>query len=178
MILLTINLPDCKVEKLDLTDQKLTFSGSSHQKDYGFELEFFGKLELPACQKAVGQRSIFLHLAKLDKDEGWWPRLTKEKVRLNFVKTDFDRWKDEDESEDEAGPASMMPSGMDFSQFGMGGDLGNMPSLDQDYMDSSSEDEEPATEESTEQESATKETIEEKPAVQETTKEETTKDEP
>lgn len=60
------------------------------------------------------------------KQEGYWPRLQKGN-KLNFVKVDFSRWKDEDEEEDEEG---FDPTGgMDFSSF-MSQAGGNLPDMD------------------------------------------------
>ncbi|OMJ28515.1 Protein wos2 [Smittium culicis] len=129
LVYLTINLSDCKVSKFDLTEDKLEFAGSSNNQEYAFEIEFFDKVNVEESKKAVGQRSIFLHIAKKTTDAPYWPRLQKGS-KLNFVKTDFNLWVDEDESDDEA-PASaanpMMPPGMDFSQFG---GMGGMPGMD------------------------------------------------
>jgi hypothetical protein len=48
-------------------------------------------------------------LEKKNADAPWWPRLTTNKV--NFVKTDFAKWKDEDE-EDEDVSEDPMYNGM------------------------------------------------------------------
>ncbi|PVV02152.1 hypothetical protein BB560_003403 [Smittium megazygosporum] len=122
-LFVTINISDAKVETLDLKEQSISFKATSHNVEYAFELEFFAKIKPEDCKKALSQRSIFLEIPKLDESAPWWPRLSSSKVRLNFVKTDFDRWRDEDESEEEKEEAAnpMMPNGLDFSQFG------NMP---------------------------------------------------
>jgi len=41
----------------------------------------------------------------LEKKDGgpFWDRLIKEKNKYHWLKTDFNKWKDEDESEDEEG---------------------------------------------------------------------------
>ena len=38
---------------------------------------------------------------KKDPEASFWPRLTKDKVKLHYLKTDFNRWKDEDDTESE-----------------------------------------------------------------------------
>jgi len=50
--------------------------------------------------KAVRDRNIELVLKKKDAD-GYWPSLLKEKVKLHWLKVDFNKWKDEDDSEDD-----------------------------------------------------------------------------
>jgi len=58
-------------------------------------------------------RQIVLVLDKAEHGEAYWPRLQKDKVKPRFLKTDFQKWKDENEEdeEDNANPVG----GMDFS---------------------------------------------------------------
>lgn len=42
-------------------------------------------------------RSFVFILLKKDKDITYWPRLSKQEGKLPFVETDFNRWVDEDE---------------------------------------------------------------------------------
>lgn len=58
--------------------------------------------------------------------EEYWPRLQKGN-KLNFVKVDFARWKDEDDSEEEAQDPM---GGMDFSSLmSQAGNMG-LPNMD------------------------------------------------
>jgi hypothetical protein len=56
-------------------------------------------------------------LRKYNSDQEYWPRLQKEKGKLNFLKTDFDRWIDEDEQDEKSTDMNDM-NFMDFSQMG------------------------------------------------------------
>lgn len=48
----------------------------------------------------VRDRNIEFILKK--KEDGpFWPQLTKEKVKYHWLKVDFNKWKDEDDSDDE-----------------------------------------------------------------------------
>jgi hypothetical protein len=38
-------------------------------------------------------------LCKAEKGSEYWPRITKEKLKTPFLKTDFSRWVDEDEQD-------------------------------------------------------------------------------
>lgn len=62
-------------------------------------------------------------LPKAKAAEEYWPRLTKDKVRLHNVKTDFQRWVDEDEQDEQP---DMPDAG--FPGMGAGGmpDMGGM----------------------------------------------------
>lgn len=61
-------------------------------------------------------------MKKKESDQTWWPRLVKGSKNPFFVKTDFSRWKDEDEEDEDA---KGNPFDMDFSQFSnIGGAMG------------------------------------------------------
>lgn len=69
------------------------------------------------------------------KEEEYWPKLQKG-AKLNFLKVDFAKWKDEDDEDEEEGPEDPM-GGMDFSQLmsqagGNMPNMGNMPSFADD----------------------------------------------
>ncbi|KAG5460276.1 MAG: hypothetical protein BJ554DRAFT_7692, partial [Olpidium bornovanus] len=59
-------------------------------------------------KKLSNDRQVFLVIGKADVDKPWWPRLQKGDNKPSFLKTDFSRWKDEDEDSDE----SAAPGGM------------------------------------------------------------------
>ena len=55
---------------------------------------------LKESKYSVGERSIELFLRK--KEEGpYWPTLLKDKKKVHWLKIDFNRWRDEDDSEPE-----------------------------------------------------------------------------
>merc|ERR1712034_81352 len=140
--------------KGDLTSTSLKFE-STVQGDaskgieghkYTFNIDFFENI-LPAESKQhLTSKCLYLVLRKEKKQEEYWPRLTKEKVRLHNVKTDFDKWVDEDE-QDEANEAGDMPfpGGMDMNALmsQMGGGAGGMDfgGMDHDAEDDDDEDE-------------------------------------
>ena len=58
------------------------------------------------------------------KESGpYWPRLLKQTGKFHFLKTDFSKWKDEDEEDEEVdnngmnNPAMDLMGGNDFSNF-------------------------------------------------------------
>jgi hypothetical protein len=107
-VLLTIAVPD--IEKVDVKfeEDSVSFqgqSGSGNAKDksaYAVTIPLYGKID-PATSKYenIGQKFWRLLLKKKDSAGSFWPRLTKEKARLHWLQTDFDHWKDEDESDEE-----------------------------------------------------------------------------
>lgn len=68
----------------------------------------------------MSSRSLSLVIQKKDLEPEYWPRLTKEKIKNAFLKTDFSKWVDEDEQDEVAA----LPEEPDL---GMGG---GMPGLD------------------------------------------------
>ncbi|GAA6009296.1 hypothetical protein JCM11491_004263 [Sporobolomyces phaffii] len=131
IVYLTINAADLSPDySLSVSGNKISFKGKTAQQDskgtaaaaggkeYEFDLELWKDVEV--LRKDLKGKSLFVVLKKTEMGEEYWPRLTKEKVKLNFLKTDFNLWKDEDEQEDEAPEAA---------DEGMGGGMGGMPPM-------------------------------------------------
>ena len=140
VVMLTINVPNLPsppATKFDLTSTGFTFhaktgdaSNNIPDKEYAFELSFFDEIDVDASKTHLNSKCLYAVLRKKTAKDEYWPRLTKDKVRLHNVKTDFERWVDEDEqheSEDLTGAlgggamGGMDPSMMDPSMMGMGG---------------------------------------------------------
>ena len=130
-ILLTVELTDVKDEKINATDDgKLTFSGKNSDGEYAFELDLAGPIVVADSKWNVGARKIVFDLAK--KEDGFWDKLTKDKTP-RFVKGDWDMWKDEDDSDEEAAGGANPFGGMDMASMmanmGGGGGAGGMPGM-------------------------------------------------
>jgi len=90
--------------------------------------------------KSFSSRSLTFILRKKEKKAAYWPRLTKDKVKLSFIKTDFSKWVDEDEQdgvieipEDDGlgGMGGMGGGGLDPSMLsGLGGGAGGAGGMD------------------------------------------------
>ncbi|KAL2044198.1 hypothetical protein N7G274_002903 [Stereocaulon virgatum] len=124
-ILLTIAAPDVpdKSFKVDLKPTSLTFTGHSETKKqtYHVELRFYDEIDVEKSQTHHTSRDVMFKLRKKTMKEEYWPRLLKDTKKMHFLKTDFDKWVDEDEQD--AAPDDDM-GGMD----GMGG-MGGMPGM-------------------------------------------------
>jgi hypothetical protein len=98
--------------KLDLQPTKLEFTGTSStlKRKYHVELELFGEIDPAESKINHTSKNVELKLQKKELKEEYWPRLLKEQKRVHFLKTDFDKWVDEDEQNE--APED------DFSQFG------------------------------------------------------------
>ncbi|KAI2463208.1 HSP20-like chaperone [Annulohypoxylon bovei var. microspora] len=121
-IYLTISVPDIPKEnlKLDLQPTSLTFTGHSDtlKRTYHLELTFYAEIDPAESKTHHTARNVELKLRKKELNDEYWPRLLKESKKVQFLKTDFDKWVDEDEQNE--APED------DFSQFGGGGMPGGM----------------------------------------------------
>ncbi|CAK1358202.1 Protein wos2 [Cercospora beticola] len=142
-IFLAINVPDVdpKKIKLDIQPSSLTFSGYSESKkaDYGVTLEFFAEIDPSASKIHHSPRAIELVLQKKELKAEYWDRLLKDSKKVHFLKTDFDKWVDEDEQDEVADDDDYMSrmggmggmgadggfGGIDFSKLG-GAGMGGM----------------------------------------------------
>lgn len=138
-VLLTIDVQDCKDTKVqvDKDDAEsfavLRFSGKagSDGKAYGMDLELLKEVDPGETKVSTTGRNVFVMLPK--KEEGFWPKLLRQKAPPN-VKVDWSRWVD---SDDEGGD-----EGFDMSQMGQFSGLDDM-----DFSDSDDDEEEAAKEE-------------------------------
>ncbi|UNI19851.1 p23 chaperone protein wos2, variant 2 [Purpureocillium takamizusanense] len=121
-VYLTISVPDVPKEglQLDLKPSSLTFTGTSAtlKRKYHVELEFYAEIDPEESKINHTSKNIEIKLQKKELKEEYWPRLLKDSKKLHFLKTDFDKWVDEDEQNE--APEE------DFSQFG---GMGGMPGM-------------------------------------------------
>ncbi|KAG0227508.1 hypothetical protein BGW41_003787 [Actinomortierella wolfii] len=133
VIFLTVDLTDANATYV-LTEDKLEYKATSDGKEYAFTLEFYQPVNKEESKIAKNARQTFFKLAKQTPGSPWWPRLTKEKSKLFWLKTDFNRWRDEDDDEAEDGSDAF--GGMDFQNMmqGMGGGADFGSDSDDDYQ--------------------------------------------
>ncbi|EPE25683.1 HSP20-like chaperone [Glarea lozoyensis ATCC 20868] len=120
----TITVPDVQAAnlKLDVKPTSVKFAGHSDslKKDYALELELYSEIDEGHTKVNHTAKNVQLVLRKKELKEEFWPRLLKEAKKVHFLKTDFDKWVDEDEQED--APEDDLAAG------GMGG-MGGMPGM-------------------------------------------------
>jgi len=127
-VYLTISVPDVPKEglELDLKSTGLTFTGTSGtlKKKYHVDLEFYAEIDTAESKINHTAKNVEMKLQKKELKEEYWPRLLKDTKKLHFLKTDFDKWVDEDEQNETADD--------DMSKFG-GGGMGGMPGMGGDF---------------------------------------------
>lgn len=111
---MTISVPDVPKEnlKLDLKPTSLTFQGHSEtlKRTYNLDLTFYAEIDPAESKIHHTARNVEMKLRKKELKEEYWPRLLKDAAKVQFLKTDFDKWVDEDEQNE--APED------DMSQFG------------------------------------------------------------
>ncbi|XP_063226020.1 very-long-chain (3R)-3-hydroxyacyl-CoA dehydratase isoform X2 [Bacillus rossius redtenbacheri] len=102
---LKVDLKDVKDPDVVLEDEEIRFGahgyGARGLNKYSFALHFHSAINPKECQVKVSGRNVEFVLKK--KEVGWWPRITGTPQKPAWLKIDFDRWKSEDDvNEDEA----------------------------------------------------------------------------
>lgn len=104
ILYLTICLEDCKDPIIEIEPEKIYFKGvgGTEQKMHELTINLYNEILPSITTKILRGRTFELVLTK--KEEGpYWPRLTKEKTKAHWLKSDFNKWKDEDDSDNENG---------------------------------------------------------------------------
>ncbi|KAH8988221.1 putative Hsp90 binding co-chaperone, partial [Lactarius akahatsu] len=138
ILFVTVNLPDIVPSSIqyDLQPTGLTFkaqAGPGEQKsDFEFKVDFYKEIIPEESKKHLSSRSVVLTLRKKVLEQEYWPRLTKDKVKSPYIKTDFSKWVDEDEQETPSTGLDGLDEEMGGGMPGMGGGMpgmGGMPDL-------------------------------------------------
>uniref|UniRef100_A0A0N4ZCZ4 CS domain-containing protein n=1 Tax=Parastrongyloides trichosuri TaxID=131310 RepID=A0A0N4ZCZ4_PARTI len=116
LVYITICVEDMEVEELKIDGKKVHIKGTKGKNGqlYETDMELYDELNGEMYKRVSTARALELIVPKVK--ESWWPRFLSQSVRIPWLKVDFNRWKDEDESDDEDPLAGM--SGM--------GNMGNM----------------------------------------------------
>jgi hypothetical protein len=100
VVYLSVNLPDIQENtlKCDLTSKNLSFAATAGnesknipENNYAFSINFYKEIDPEKSTKKLSSRSFYLVLRKKDKALEYWPRLTSEKIKTPYIKTDFSK---------------------------------------------------------------------------------------
>ncbi|BFY98597.1 hypothetical protein BsWGS_01637 [Bradybaena similaris] len=138
-LLLTIQLENCNNPTITFKDNSLHFhgKGGATNTEYEVLLEFYKEIDPDTLKSHNTGREILFFIPKKQSAQGFWPRLLKDSKKAHYLKTDFNKWKDEDDSDSEANE----DFNLDDMMSSMGGlqGAGGAPDLD-DQEDSDDED--------------------------------------
>ncbi|XP_071846112.1 very-long-chain (3R)-3-hydroxyacyl-CoA dehydratase 3-like [Apostichopus japonicus] len=111
-ITLRVELRDVSSPKIEIKENELIFKGygegAKGLHEYEFELELNDEINIEKSAYRISDRQIDFHLYKAYEGT-WWQRLTKTKVKLSWLRIDFDRWRNEYDSSDEEKEAEKDP---------------------------------------------------------------------
>jgi cytosolic prostaglandin-E synthase len=111
----------------------LHFEGKNKvtSSSYKLELDLFDEVVVDTTMWKVTDFSVQFNVSKKNENNPFWPRLTKEKIKSNFITIDWTRWVDEDEADEKN--IGYDPEGFD-----------NLPDEDYDDQEDEDDEEEPA----------------------------------
>ena len=104
-LFITIDVVEVKNPEIDIVDGRtLIFRGTDNTRSYGFSLDLYEEVVKEESKFSLAARNIFLNIKKKTKG-AYWPRLTKNAQKLNWLQVDWTHYIDEDEEEeDNKGP--------------------------------------------------------------------------
>jgi len=136
-VFLTIQLENCVNPSVEIKDGSLYFKGKggTGQTDYEVLMEFNKEIDPEDSKYQTTGREIIFVLQKKEESTGFWPRLLKDSKKVHYLKTDFSKWRDEDDSDVDEQEAF----NLDEMMSSMGGMQGGMPGMEEDEEDSDDE---------------------------------------
>lgn len=102
LLFVKVQLEDCRNPTIKVEKDSIYFKGKggTDNKEYEVTLNFFKEIKAEDSKFAVRDRGTEFVIIKAE--EGFWKRLLKEETKFHWLKVDFNKWKDEDDSEDDA----------------------------------------------------------------------------
>ncbi|XP_058794965.1 prostaglandin E synthase 3 [Phymastichus coffea] len=104
LLFVTICLEDCADPTIKVEADKVYFKGvgGTEKKLHEVIINLYKEIDPDKTVQSPKGRNFELVLYK--KESGpFWPRLTQENKKFHWLKSDFNKWQDEDESDEEAG---------------------------------------------------------------------------
>ncbi|CAK1599803.1 unnamed protein product [Parnassius mnemosyne] len=101
-VYLTFNV-ECDKPDIIFEKRLVSFKGicAPDQKLNQVEIPLFAEIDPEKSTQVNKGRFIEVVLAKLKTDQPFWPSLTSDKKKHHWLKVDFNRWQDEEESGDD-----------------------------------------------------------------------------
>lgn len=76
-------------------------TGGLEKKNYEVTIDLYKEIDPDKSKSFNRERCIEVVLAKANQNDPYWPSLTKDKKKHHWLKIDFNKWNDEDDSCDE-----------------------------------------------------------------------------
>ena len=135
VVYVTVNVADMQQERVEVADgTHFKFSANAGDLQYAVDMELYAAVDAVAVKQIKTGQHLSLIFEKVDKEQPYWPRLLAAAGKHRWLKTDFSKWRDEDDDgEDEAEPLQP-PFNMNSEMFqnaGGGNPFGNMMDMSQ-----------------------------------------------
>ncbi|XP_017784629.1 PREDICTED: prostaglandin E synthase 3 [Nicrophorus vespilloides] len=103
VVFLTINLEDVNDPIIKFEKDSLYFKGigGADKKNYEIKISLYKDIDPEKSNSFNRGRCIEIVLTKANTEDSYWPSLTTGSVKHHWLKSDFNKWHDEDDSEDE-----------------------------------------------------------------------------
>ncbi|XP_022079787.1 prostaglandin E synthase 3-like [Acanthaster planci] len=102
-IFITVSVEDIEKEKQELKvdDDRFFFhcKGGHEHHVYELDIKFYKEVESSSLRLNRTDRELTFALKKKEPGTPFWPRLHETSVKQHWLKVDFSRWKDEDDSD-------------------------------------------------------------------------------
>lgn len=101
LLYVKVQLEDCRNPTIKVEKDSIYYKGKggTDNKEYEVTLEFFKEIKPEESKYSVKDRATEFVLIKAE--DGYWKRLLKDDTKFHWLKVDFNKWKDEDDSEDD-----------------------------------------------------------------------------
>merc|ERR1711935_74388 len=136
IVFLTVNVADLKDPEIKVEKDSLYLKGvaAADKLTYEVTLKFLKEIDPETTKYQVRPRCIEFALEK--KEEGpYWERLLADKTKQHWLRVDFSKWKEEDDSDNEGAGGAGGEGGGDLEEMmknmgGLGGGgMGGMPGM-------------------------------------------------
>jgi len=136
-VFLTVKLEGCVDPTVEIKDTTLYFKGKggTSKTDHEVLMEFNKEIDPETSKYQSTGREIAFILMKKEASMGFWPRLLKDSKKMHYLKTDFSKWRDEDDSDVD----EQEDFNLDEMMSSMGGMQGGMPGMGEEEEDSDDE---------------------------------------
>ncbi|XP_045472809.1 uncharacterized protein CG16817 [Harmonia axyridis] len=103
VVFLTVNLEDVKEPDIKFEKDSVYFKGTGglEGKTYEVTISLYKEIDPEKSKSFQRGRCIEMLLVKANQEEPYWPSLTKDSTKKHWLKCDFNKWHDEDDSDDE-----------------------------------------------------------------------------
>ena len=112
-VFVTIDLADGQNTMVDIidADQTLKYCAVKDDSLYSIDYKLFGHVDKSKSAINTKGRNVVLVIAKagvFGTNHTWWPRLLSDTVKRPNILADWNKWREEDDSEEDVDPAANM----------------------------------------------------------------------